>query len=80
MLRFACSAKELSCLIGNVFIELEPPCTACVDTEQITICGTTHRGEKAALIIAKDGYYYSGNPEDVIEVRGSRCMGGTGHK
>lgn len=76
MLKFACSAKELSCLIGNLFVELEPPCTACEDTEQITICGTTHAGEKAVLIIGKDGFYYSGNSEDVISTRESRCIGG----
>ena len=27
--RYACTAAELSCVIGNIFAELSPPCAAC---------------------------------------------------
>lgn len=29
MTRYACTAAELSCIIGNIFAELSPPCEEC---------------------------------------------------
>jgi hypothetical protein len=80
MLKFACTKRELSCIIGTLFVELEPPCTACGDVEHITICGTTYTGAKAALIIAADGYYFDGIPEDLNRIRGGRCANGATRK
>jgi hypothetical protein len=51
VLRYACKPKELSCIIGNVFAELNPPCGKCRN-ENIVICGTTPTGEAATLIYA----------------------------
>lgn len=35
--RYACTAAELSCVIGNIFAELSPPCAACgAEVLQIT--------------------------------------------
>lgn len=38
--RYACTAAELSCVIGNIFAELSPPCAAC-GAEVLQITGTT---------------------------------------
>ena len=38
--RYACTAAELSCVIGNIFAELSPPCEEC-GVERVTIKGTT---------------------------------------
>ena len=78
MLKFACPPQELSCIIGHIFIELEPPCAACEGKELLTLCGTTHAGQKAVLIVDKDGFYFDGNPEDINKIRESRCMNGAG--
>ena len=35
--RYACTVAELSCVIGNIFAELSPPCAACgAEVLQIT--------------------------------------------
>jgi hypothetical protein len=76
MLKFACTAKELSCIIGSLFIELESPCALCEDKEQIIICGTSYTGQRAVLFIGKDGLYFDGDAEDLNEIRKTRCISG----
>lgn len=29
MTEYACPRRELSCIVGNLFVELEPPCDHC---------------------------------------------------
>ena len=40
MTRCACKGAELSCIIGNIFTELRPPCDMC-GGEAVTINGIT---------------------------------------
>ena len=68
--------QELSCIIGNLFTELEPPCPVCEGMPQLTICGTTYTGAKAVLVIGADGFYYDGNPDDIAKIRETRCNNG----
>lgn len=75
MLKYACPVGELSCIIGNLFVELLPPCEHCCEKNQddIVIKGITFTGEEASLIIKKDCFYFDGNPETLAELRQRRC-------
>lgn len=55
---------ELSCLIGNLFATVEPPCSA-EYTGDIVISGTTRSGNEALLVITGDAFFFSGNPDDL---------------
>lgn len=48
--RYACTRAELSCIIGNLFIELSPPCERCGE-DALTITGTTVTGNKGTLFV-----------------------------
>lgn len=75
MLEFTCPERELSCIIGNLFTELEPPCSACDGEPQgIKICGTTYAGNRAVLIIAGDRFYFSGGADEIARIREKRCV------
>lgn len=52
--RYACTAAELSCVIGNIFAELSPPCAAC-GAEVLQITGTTVTGNAATLTVTEAG-------------------------
>ena len=46
-IRFYLTPPELSCLIGNLFTELEPPCGAGqLEADGITLYGWTISGER----------------------------------
>lgn len=49
MTRCACKGAELSCIIGNIFTELRPPCDMC-GGEAVTIHGITPTGHEATII------------------------------
>ena len=67
---FSCPERELSCIIGNLFIELEPPCSECgKEPRGIKLCGTTYTGDKAVLTISGDRFYYSGPQADIDRLR-----------
>ncbi len=53
--RYACTAAELSCVIGNIFAELSPPCAAC-GAEVLQITGTTVTGNAATLTVTEAGF------------------------
>ena len=50
MTEYACPRRELSCIVGNLFVELEPPCDHCAAGDSLTICGTTY----ACLLYTSD--------------------------
>lgn len=72
MLRYACTKEELSCIIGNLFAELRPPCAAC-RRGQLVICGTTVTGGEATLIVTEFGFDYNGDPDLINTIRQRRC-------
>lgn len=50
-IRFYLTPPELSCLIGNLFTELEPPCGAGqLEADGITLYGWTISGERGELL------------------------------
>lgn len=66
------SKNELSCLIGNLFDTIEPPCVA-EHIGEIVITGTTRSGKKALLAITEDAFFFDGDPEDLIMVTTKTC-------
>lgn len=74
--RFLLPPPELSCLIGNLFTELEPPCGAGqLDAGGIVICGQTISGQRGELHIFPDHCTFTGRLEDYRAARFGRCPG-----
>lgn len=74
---FSRRPEELSCIIGNLFTALEPPCDECGQPGQdgITLTGTTHSGKTGKLVITGDRCVFYGDPEDLALVLSGRCPG-----
>ena len=73
---FSLPPPELSCLIGNLFTELEPPCGAGrLDAGGISICGRTISGQRGELHIFPDHCTFTGRLEDYRAARFGRCPG-----
>lgn len=69
MTEYACPRRELSCIVGNLFVELEPPCDHCAAGDSLTICGTTYAGTRATLTVTEYGFTFDGPPEEVEQIR-----------
>ena len=63
---------ELSCLIGNIFDTIEPPCNAS-HVGEIVITGTTHSGKEATLVITGDAFFFEGDSDDLIKTTARTC-------
>lgn len=75
MREYACTRRELSCIIGNLFTELDPPCAACdSDADELTISGRTYTGAQAVLTVTEWGFRFDGDPSEIEEIRGKRCL------
>lgn len=76
MLKYACPNNELSCIIGNLFTELAPPCGNCGDKykDGVIIHGTTYTGEIASLVIMQGYFLFDGKPETLAMLRQRRCI------
>ncbi len=74
VLKFAAGKKETSCIIGNLFVEIEPPCCVCKLIDELKIYGTTYLGTKEVLIVKDYGFDYSGNKSDIETLREKRCL------
>lgn len=64
--------EELSCLVGNLFAELEPPCDA-LHSVGLTLFGRTPAGNQVVLLILKDYCVFRGEPED-LEAAKRSCL------
>ena len=53
----------MSCIIGNIFAELSPPCEEC-GGERVKITGTTVTGNAATLTITDAGFDFEGCAAD----------------
>lgn len=71
---YACTRRELSCIIGNLFAEIEPPCERCGAADELTISGTTYTGSRAVLTITEYGFKFEGDPSEVARIRERRCL------
>lgn len=70
---FSVPPEELSCLLGNLFANLEPPCDA-GEAHSLAVCGYTHSGNYARLLIYNDRCTFFGIPEDLDAVRRRVCL------
>ena len=72
---FSVPPAQLSCLIGNLFAELEPPCDQKLDPDGLVLYGRTVAGREAMLLICRDRCTFIGNQEDRNDARSGKCPG-----
>ncbi len=65
--------QELSCFIGNLFAELEPPCHEESPPGALTITGRTAAGREATLFVYRERCLFVGDPQDLEAVRNGVC-------
>lgn len=70
---FSVQPDEVSCLVGNLFAELDPPCDVRRATGGLTICGRTPAGNEARLLIFPDCCVFAGEPEDLEAAKNGKC-------
>jgi hypothetical protein len=70
---FSVPTAQLSCLIGNLFAELEPPCAEPDEPETLTLCGKAPSGREAMLFVYQEHCLFVGDPEDLDAARNGRC-------
>lgn len=70
--KFSRPAGELSCVIGNLFVGLNPPCGLCAD-DAIVVCGKTQSGRDGRLVIERDRCTFYGDIRDLEMVLDGRC-------
>lgn len=70
---FSVPPAQLSCLIGNLFAELEPPCSEQDDPEALTLCGKAPSGREAMLFVYREHCLFVGDLEDLDAARNGRC-------
>lgn len=73
---FSRSPSELSCIIGNLFERLEPPCRTCDlrSSTYLVLCGITHNQNYGRLTIQSDRCVFEGKPEDLAPLlKGHIC-------
>lgn len=74
--RYACTRAELSCIIGNLFVELSPQCSHGGE-DTLTITGTTVTGSKATIFVTAVGFDFEGCADDTVlidRIRKGRCI------
>lgn len=72
--RYVCDKRELSCIIPNMFEKIREPCHRCKEKiDDLVICGTTHDGREATIIVREYGFDYHGDAGTVEEIRKQRC-------
>lgn len=75
LINFSLPPEKLSCMVGNLFAELGPPCDHQLDPDGLMLCGRTPAGREAMLLICKDRCTFIGDPQDYNAVRDGRCPG-----
>ena len=72
---------ELSCMVGNLFSELEPPCDVPF-SPGLTLCGITPSGTRAVLLVNRDFCIFRGEAGDLEAARrvclNRRCKSNAG--
>lgn len=65
---FSVKPEELSCVIGNLFAELEPPCSR-LHSVGLTLYGRTASGRPATLLVLNNYCVFQGEEEDLEAAR-----------
>ena len=69
---FSRPADEISCIIGNLFSAITPPCGLKRSTD-LVICGMTHAQNYGTLTVKSDCCIFVGEPEDLAAVLSGQC-------
>ena len=69
---FSRPADEVSCIIGNLFSAIQPPCDLESSTD-LVVCGMTHAQNYGTLVVKSDCCIFNGEPEDLEAVLNGRC-------
>ena len=72
-IEFSCPPSELSCIIGNLFVSLEPPCKY-VRSTHLMLCGITHSGNSGRLTVLGDRCAFYGLARDLEAARNGPCL------
>lgn len=64
--------EELTCIIGNLFTELKPPCGRHKHEGAVTLYGITYNGNPGILLIKSDECVFAGSEKDA-EVIKRKC-------
>lgn len=72
---FSRPADELSCIIGNLFSTLDPPCDI-KRSNELVICGPTHAQNYGTLIVKSDCCIFRGVAADLAAVLNGHCPEG----
>lgn len=70
---FSRPADEISCIIGNLFSAITPPCDLRRSTD-LVICGMTHAQNYGTLTVKSDCCIFIGEPEDLAAVLNGQCL------
>lgn len=68
MTRIGATPSETSCLISNLFTEIQPVCGHC-EGDSVVLCGVTYEGQEETVVLRDYGFDYSGDPETVEKIR-----------
>lgn len=75
-IKVACTPKETSCIVPNLFAELSTPCDICeaLRGEDFVLCGSLSDGQHAIIKMTDYGFEYFGPIETLDRIRGTRCL------
>ena len=73
LINFSLPVEKLSCLVGNLFAELEAPCGRDLDPDGLILCGRTPAGREAMLFVYREHCLFVGDPEDLDAARNGPC-------
>lgn len=71
--KFSRSPEELTCIIGNLFTELRPPCNMNRCDGALVLYGITYSGNPGILVIRKSECEFAGSEKDA-EVIKKKCI------
>ena len=77
MYKVGCTPKETSCLISNIFTEIQPICSNCkeIKDNELVLKGiVSETGEVATIKVTEYGFEYEGDIELLQRVREKRCL------
>ncbi len=81
-IEFSRPPNELSCIIGNLFERLEPPCRTCDlrSSTYLVLNGLTYNMNYGRLTIKSDRCVFEGEPDDLAPLLNGRNCPERGRK
>lgn len=72
-IKFFLPPQDLSCFLGNLFIELDAPCGGMSETG-LTLQGVSFSGNVATVTLEREVYFFRGISKDYEEIRQTICL------